>query len=478
MSTVEGTLIQSVKTETFSTKKLLGLMSAIVVALIFWFVPMGMDKPAAHAIGIAAFMIIMWAAEVLDVGITAVIGAYLFWATGLAAPARAFSGFANDTTWFMMGVLLIGAMTDKSGLGRRIGYTVLAKAGNTYSGVLFAVIVVDFLLAFIIPSGVARVVIMAGLALGIIKAFGVDKNSNVARGLFIMFTYSATIFDKMLLANPPAILARGIIQDVGHVTVSWSQWFIAYLPINLITIVACWKIALWLYPPETKELPGGRQVMRRELEKLGPWTVNEKKCAFLVLIAVALWMTDFWHHLNPALIGVGIGLAALLPRVGFLNTDDFRKVNLSVFFLVGGAICMTNILIDTKAIDVMTKVMFSWMGPVISNVYHSSVVLYWTAFVYHIFLAVETSMVATSMPPLMQFAVEKGFNPLTIGMIWTFAVGGKIFIYQSAPIVTGYAYGYFTGKDVLKVGALVTVVESILLFLVVPFYWPLIGLNP
>jgi anion transporter len=377
----------------------------------------------------------------------------------------------------MLGALIIGAMTEKSGLGVRIGYSVLARAGTSYTRILLAIIVVDFLIAFIVPSGVARVVIMAGVAIGVIKAFGVDRGSNIARGLFIMFTYSATIFDKMLIANPPAILARGIIERVGQVPVTWSQWFIAYLPCDLITILVCWRVALWLYPPEVKELPGGKQVLKEELAKLGPWTVQEKKCAFLVLCAVSLWMTDFIHHLNPSMIGIGVGLAALLPGIGFLSAADFRKVNLSVFFLVGGAICMTNVLLDAKAIAIMTDVMFSWMTPVITDVYRSSVILYWTAFVYHIFLAVETSMLATSMPPLMQFALDKGFNPLAVGMLWTFAAGGKIFVYQSAALVTGYAYGYFEGRDVLKVGAILTVVESIIVFFLVPLYWPLLGIH-
>jgi anion transporter len=437
-----------------------------------------MEPRTRRSIGVAVFMILLWATEVLDVGITAMLGAYLFWALGLATPALAFSGFANDTTWFMMGVLLIGAMTEQSGLGMRLGYTALSRAGSSYSMILLVVIFVDFLLAIPIPSGVARVVIMASLAVSIIKAFGVPKNSNLARGLFIMFAYSATVFDKMFLANPPAIMARNFIQDIGHVPVSWSLWAIAYLPCNLITILVCWRVALWLYPPEVTHLPGGKNVLKDELKKMGPWSVQEKKCAVLVLIAVAIWMTDFLHHLNPALIGVGIGLAALLPGIGFLSIEDFRKVNLSVFFMVGGAICMTNVLVDTKAIELFTKVMFSWMAPLVSDVYKSSVVLYWTAFVYHIFLASETSMVAASMPPLMHFALDKGFNPLTIGMIWTFAVGGKIFIYQSAPIVTAYGYGYFDAKDVLKVGLILTVVESILIFFLVPFYWPLLGLHP
>ena len=38
-------------------------------------------------------------------------------------------------------------------------------------------------------------------------------------------------------------------------------------------------------------------------------------------------------------------------------------------------------------------------------------------------------------------------------MIWTFGAGPKIFIYESAVLVVGYSYGYFTNKDMLKVGA-------------------------
>ena len=477
MSTVQSTATEVTKAETSQMKRVLGLAGAVAVLLIFWFLPVELDVRIKRSIGVAAFMIVLWATEAFDVGITGILGPYLFWVLGIATPAIAFSGFANDTTWFMLGALLIGAMTQISGLGQRIGFLVVSAAGSSYSGILFALIVADFLLAFIVPSGVARVVIMAAIGIGLIKAFGVGPNSNIARGIFIMFTYSATIFDKMLIANPPAILARGIIERVGGVHVSWSHWFISYLPCDLITIVVCWKMAMWLYPPEVKELPGGKDVLKRHLQAMGPWSANEKKCAFLVLVAVSLWMTDFYHGINPSMIGIGVGLASLLPGIGFVSAKDFRNVNLSVFFLVGGAICMTNVLIDTKAINIMTQVMFSWMGPAITSVYHSTVILYWTAFVYHIFLAVETSMIATSMPPLMQFALEKGFNPLAVGMIWVFASGGKIFIYQSAAVITGYSYGYFTARDVLKVGLILTLVESVILFFLVPFYWPLIGIK-
>jgi hypothetical protein len=63
------------------------------------------------------------------------------------------------------------------------------------------------------------------------------------------------------------------------------------------------------------------------------------------------------------------------------------------------------------------------------------------------------SMLGTSIPLVMEFAKSHDMHPLPLGMIWTFAAGGKLFAYQSGVLIVGYSYGYFA------------------------FYWPLIGLK-
>jgi hypothetical protein len=60
---------------------------------------------------------------------------------------------------------------------------------------------------------------------------------------------------------------------------------------------------------------------------------------------------------------------------------------------------------------------------------------------------------------------------------WTFAAGGKLFAYQSCGLVVGYSYGYFTARDLLRIGWWLTVVEFVILILLVQFYWPLFGLH-
>jgi anion transporter len=452
--------------------------AVLVVPVVLWFAPLGLEARPQGALAIGSFMILAWITQALDHALAGLIGCYLFWALGVSDFGTAFHGFANSTPWFLYGAILFGAMASKSGLARRLAYLVMRGVGHTYPRLLLGLILSDFLLTIVVPSGIARVVIMAAVALGLIEAFGAGPGTNIGRGMFIILTYTATIFDKMLIAGAASITARGLIEKTGGVEVLWSQWALAFLPCDLITIFVAWRLTLRLYPPETAALPGGAAFLGEELRKMGPWTALEKRAAFLMLGAVVLWMTDFLHHVPSPMIGLGVGLLATLPRVGVLEVDDVRRVNVLPVFFVATAISLGEVLAATRVLGLLTDVLFAWMEPLAGGgAWGITLLLYWTAFVYHLFLGDEVSMLATSIPLLMEFARAHALDPLLVGMVWTFGAGGKIFVYQSAVLVVGYSYGYFTARDLLRVGAVLTVVESLILLLLVPLYWPLIGIG-
>jgi anion transporter len=481
LSTEESKVLPqtSVLTPTFeySLRSLPKLLAPIVVPIIFWFLPLNLEPKAQHAIAVTLFMILAWACEIMDHGLTGMIGCYLFWSLKIVSFEVAFSGFANDTPWFLMGAILFGTMASKSGLAKRLAYMVTIRIGTSYSRLLLSLIVSDFLLTLLVPSGMARVTIMAAIAVGLIGAFGLGTGSNIGRGMFLILTYTAGVFDKTIIAGAAAITGRGVIESVGHAQVLWSQWLVAFLPSDIVTILLAWRLALWLYPPESASLPGGIQYLKDELHRAGPWTPLEKKSLVLMLGAIILWATDFLHHISPSMIGLGIGLLAVLPFTRILEIGDLRKLNFLQLFFVAAAVSMGNVLSTTKGLAVLTKTVLAWLEPLLTNNPLSVAALYWTGFIYHIFLASEISMLATSTPLLMGFANEHGLNALKIGMLWVFSSGGKIFIYQSGVLVIGYSYGYFRAKDILRFGLLMSCVDSLILLIVVPFYWPLIGIR-
>src|SRR6266849_2341679 len=452
----------------FSARKLASYFLTVALPVTIWFAPLDLDATTKHAIAITLFMIIAWAFEVLDHGLTGIIGCYLFWALGVVKVDVAFSGFADDTAWFLVGAMLFGAMASKSGLARRIAYYVVLRVGTTYSRILLGLILSDFLLTFLVPSGIARIVIMAAIALGLIEAFGLGPGSNIGRGMFLILTYTASVFDKTIIAGAASIIARGAIEKYGHVEVLYSRWLLAYLPSDIVMILVAWRLMLWFYPPENASLPGGARYLREELAKMGAWTPMQKKSLALMLLAIALWMTDFLHHTSASVIGLGIGLLAVLPWTGVLGIEDLKKVNYLLFIFIGSAISMGKVLTATNSLDVLTRVLFGWVTPLLDHPFLSTFVVYWTAFTYHLFLASELSMLGTSVPVLMNYATAHHLDPLKLGMIWTFACSGKIFMYQSAVLVVGYSFGYFKSKDLFRLGLCMSIVDSVLLLRVVP----------
>jgi sodium-dependent dicarboxylate transporter 2/3/5 len=468
---------QKGESETAIRVRFFGALLGVIAAIALWYVHLPLEPKAQQSVAIATLLITFWITEILPHAITGLLGCWLFWTLGVVSPRVALGGFSSDAPWFLLGALFIGAMATESGLAKRLAYTMLSRVGASFPRVLMAFILTGFVMTVMIPAGPPRVILLGTIVLGVVQTYGLERSSNVAKSLILAITFSASLFDKGIIGSTPSILARNLITEFGHIPVSWSQWFIAYAPLNLFNIVITWWVLQRMFPAETNKLPGGIALIREERARLGRWTASEKKAAFWIVVGVSIWATDFIHHLNPAIVGVGIGLAATFPRVGVLTKDQIGKINFLIFLFMGSTVSLAEVLRETGAVKVLAGVLFGYIGPMINTAFHSTLVLYWTAFVAHLVLASETAMVSITIPALMEFALNNGRNPLVIGMLWTFAVGGQLFIYQSLVLIAGYSFGCFNARDVFKLGAFFLIAENLALLILVPFYWPLIGIG-
>ena len=457
-------------------RTLLGVILGPLAGLVIWWLPLGLEPRAQATVAVVAFMLVYWLMEPIEHGVTALIGCYLFWALQIVPFSVAFSGFVNTAPWFVFGALLMGEAVARTGLGKRIGYTVLCKVGTSYARLLFGSIMLVYLLSFLVPTPNAQLTILMSLLLGIVAVCGLTPQSNVAKGLFLGVTYACTLFAKMNMAAAANLLARGLIEEQTGLQVWWGQWFLAFFPAALLTVAACWFTVRWLYPGAAHELAGSQQALQDTLKTMGPWSRDEQKTLGWLLLAVILWATDCLHHIHPAVIALGIGFLLALPQVGVLDVKAIKAVNFLLIMFIGGALSMGNVLTQTGVLHLLTERLMPGLIPMLSDGWRAALTLYWGGFVYHFLLAEDKVMVTTVLPVLLKFAQINGYNPVAVGMIWAFAAGGKLFVYQSSALIYGYSHGYFTARDLLKVAGILTLVEGVILMVLVPLYWPLIGL--
>jgi solute carrier family 13 (sodium-dependent dicarboxylate transporter), member 2/3/5 len=464
--------------ERFGAIKIAGAIAAPLALLALWSANLGLEPRGQHALAICAFMVVLWITETVPHAITGLIGCWLFWALKVAPIRVAFSGFASsEAPWFLLGALFIGIMVTETGLARRLAFQVLAWIGKSYSSILLALLLVNFVMTAMIPAGPPRVILLGSLALGVAASFGFGAKSNLAKGLILAVTFSATLNDKTILGSTPAILAHSLIIEHGKVSLLWSQWFLAYLPLGTANLLAIWWYVKKFYKPEVEAMPGGKAAWRDQLNALGPWSAREMRAAFWTGLALVLWSTDWAHHLGPGVIGMGVGLAATLPVIGAVKMDDLKKVNFFIVLFMGTALSMAEVLRDSGAVGVISNAMFGMIEPWMTSISNATWVLYWSGFLAHILLASETSMVSVTMPVIMRFAADTQLSPLQMGLIWSMATGGKLFIYQSLVLIAGYTFNSYGAKEIAKIGGFFLFFQFVMLLLIVNFYWPLVGIR-
>jgi len=454
----------------------LGVVVGPVAACFIWLMPLALEPLQQKAIAIVVFMVIYWVSESVDHAVTALIGCYLFWALGVTKFSTAFSGFASATPWFLFGGALMAEAATHTGLAKRLGYRVLCAAGTSYYRLLFGIVTLSLLAAPLVPSATARIAIIAPLLVGILSAVHSKNESNIARGSFLALTMMSMLIDKMILAGATPVLAQGIIREHTGVEVLWGHWFIAFLPATLMTSCAVVFAARWLFPATNAEMPDGKRYLLDERLKLGPVSPQEKRVLILLSTAIVLWATDYIHHLEPTVIALGAGLALVLPKIGVLDTHAVKRVNFLVIIFSAGALSMASVLAEAKSLETINDFLAAHVAPWLSNGLLASVSLYWGGVLYHFIFPNNQSLLSTSLPLLLSVCKDLPYNPAAVGLIWQYATGGTLFAYQSSILVMGYSYGYFDSHDLLKYGAVLAVIQGLILMLIVPLYWPLVGL--
>ncbi|PON12298.1 hypothetical protein C2W62_40335 [Candidatus Entotheonella serta] len=305
---------------------------------------------------------------------------------------------------------------------------------------------------------------------------GGSVGSNIGKGLFLALPFSALLFNRMFLGGGISILAQGIVGEHSGHWLLWSQWFLAYCPLIVPTIFSSWLLLRWLYPPEPLTSPVEVTQTTEAVPPINSWGWDAKKTLGWLILAMVLWMTDFLYHINPAMIGLGIALLMTAPKIGVLDAQDVKAINFSLVLFVGGTLSMATVLTSTQALDLVADAILHWGEMLFSNGIIASQALYWGGFLYHFVAGGEHTMISSLLPVLLQISESQNYSPVFVGLVWDYSVSSYLFVYQSPVLVLAYSFGHFTIKDLIKVGFLFTLIQSILLILLVHFYWPLIGI--
>uniref|UniRef100_A0A7S0VAM7 Uncharacterized protein n=1 Tax=Polytomella parva TaxID=51329 RepID=A0A7S0VAM7_9CHLO len=294
------------------------LATCVGIAIAIWFcpAPAGVSLKAWHLLAVFIGTIVGIITTPLPLGAVAVLGLGAAMLTKVLTFPEAFSAFASEIPWLIAIAYWLPGAFIKSGLGNRIAYAIVAAFGKTTLGLTYSLVAAEALLSPAIPSVAARAGgIFYPLAKALCLACGSDPEKGTAKkmGAYVMTTcfqtttVSSAMFITAMAANPLAVN----LASAAGVNLTWGSWALAGLVPGLVCLVLVPLILYVLYPPEVKDTPDAPGLARKELEKLGPLSLNEKITAIAFAITVALWIFGGSVGVNAVAAAI-VGLFILL----------------------------------------------------------------------------------------------------------------------------------------------------------------------
>ncbi len=305
----------------------------------------GHPLPAVEAARKAQLMIaaillaaLFWATAAAPIGITALIVCGVMYVGGVMSPDGIVQAFAKDSVLFIFGTLVMARVITQTGLDRRIGLLLLAPVNNLWR--MMFVFLPLFALTCSFVSGTVLVAFMMPIFLLIHSRHSEESGDTVTnRRLLVMFALMLCFAANMGGPGSPAAGGRnavmvGILSDYG-LAPTFAEWMLYGLPFVPVAtlVVAAYFFFVFRGRIGVTKLDASA-IVRREAERIGPMTREERTTAGVLLGVVVLWV------FASERLGVGgppiLGLIAL-NLLGVMKWSEVAKIHWEVVFLYAGA---------------------------------------------------------------------------------------------------------------------------------------------
>jgi anion transporter len=473
-----------------------GLVLSFLIGLAIWLTPIAGVNPTQHKmLSIFGGAIAVWVTMGVNVAVSIFIMVCLlyFWVGNGTGATKdgvllrntdfALSGFSAASLWLIVTGFVISIAMVKTGVARRLLLHVVKGIGKTPLRAIMAGSVTTLIVSPFTPSNTARAMAMVPVVEGLAETYQVKAGeSNFGKALALSQAFANSITGSAFLTAtiPNTMFIAAIIAAVGTSKyTSWGYWAMAAAPTNIILLpLMCWYLTK-MFPPEMKEITGGIKRISDDLAALGPITAPEKRAVSYFLLAIILWSTDTFHHMNPTMIAFFISSLIFLPRpIGVLEWRETQySLPWELFMYVGGVTTLANCLAQTKSVEIIMKMGFASMGLKHVSYFWLLMLLIGFSIFSHAIWSTTTSMTGVMAPIYIGIAQSLGYDvakfclPLAImaayALFLPFNTTGNMIFMQT---------GHYKSNDLLRASIPLGIAIWIAWIITALTWWRVIGL--
>jgi sodium-dependent dicarboxylate transporter 2/3/5 len=262
---------------------------------------------ARFGFGILLWMIYWWVTPHVDIKVTCVVPVLVAAAYPFMPVEKVLQAYMDKDMLLIVGMSMMTAAWARWGFAQRIGLRFLSLAGNSVQVQTVAWFwlcgVVSFVVANTPVGAIFAPVAVAALFYSGYKTFEQRYESRSASNILIAVSWGAAVGGMTTpLGGGQAVVTLSFFEKyIGH-EVYFLDWVIRMLPLSLLVMTAMSVMMYFFMRGETSQFRGSRDFYRKELEKIGPMTYEEKVIgiAFLAVVLLAVLRPLYAAHAKGA----------------------------------------------------------------------------------------------------------------------------------------------------------------------------------
>jgi sodium-dependent dicarboxylate transporter 2/3/5 len=463
--------------------------------------PAGLGAAAWHVAAAGVLMAIWWATEAIPIPATALLPLALFPLLGVADIRDTTAPFANPIIYLFLGGFLVARAMEATGLPRRIALSSIRLLGGRPRSIIAGVMAsCAFLSMWVSNTATALMMLPIGLSLVALMPGGNDEGDpggsdpeaaaerrRFGTALMLGIAYACSIGGMAtLIGTPPNAFLAGFMLESYGVTIGFAEWMLLGIPVVVVGLPLCYLLLTRIvFPIHARELPGGRELVDREAEALGPMSSAERRVAVVFVLTAVAWMTRpilvdsvaWLSGLTDAGIAMSAALVLFLLPSGepggrrLLDWNLAREAPWGILVLVGGGLSLAA-AVDASGLS-------AWLGTGVGGLTGWPLPILMLAIVVVVILLTEltsnTATAATFLPVLGGVALGLGRDPLLLAAPAALAASGAFMLpVATPPNAIVYGSGAVSIDDMMRAGIWLNVLFSLLVTVAAYLLLPLV----
>lgn len=407
----------------------LGLGLGPLVFLGFWLLPQpeALSVEAWHTAAVSLWMAIWWITEAIPIPATALLPIVLFPVLGIRSIGEATAPYAHPIIFLFMGGFLLAQALQRWGLHRRLALHIIQHVGTRPGRLILGFLLASAFLSLWV-SNTATALMMLPIAFSVLELL----EARVAKPSALQAWEAALVLSiacgcniggmGTLIGTPPNALLAGFMNENYGYELSFAAWLPLGLPVVVLGLLLTYLLLIYQLFPQGRRLQvEARELIRQEVEALGPMQPAERRVGLVFGVTALLWigqplLSRWMPGLSDATIAIGAALVLFLLPAGqghrLLDWESARTLPWGILLLFGGGLSMADAITDTG--------LARWIGAQVGGLAgwppFLIVLLTTGTMVFLTEITSNTAVTAAFLPVLASAAIGLGQNPLLLAV--------------------------------------------------------------